>query len=58
MENKVSMRLKDRPEFYNKPKPITFLKTDKVHKAISVMAEKNYGSVENLHYFENNFRSE
>ncbi len=45
MENKVSMRLKDRPEFYNKPQPITFLKTDKVHKAISVMAEKNYGSV-------------
>ena len=45
MENKVGTRLKDRPEFYNKPQPITFLKTEKVYKAISIMSEKNYGSV-------------
>ena len=45
MEQRKGTRLKDRPEFYNKPKPITFLKTDKVHTAISIMAENNYGSV-------------
>ena len=45
MEQRKGTRLKDRPEFYNKPKPITFLKTDKVHKAVSIMAENNYGSV-------------
>ena len=45
MEQRKGTRLKDRPEFYNKPKPITFLKTDKVHKAVSIMAENDYGSV-------------
>ena len=45
MEQRKGTRLKDRPEFYNKPKPITFLKTDKVHTAVSIMAENNYGSV-------------
>ena len=28
-----------------KPKPITFLKEDKVSQAIEIMSEKNYGSV-------------
>ena len=45
MEQRKGTRLKDRPEFYNKPKPITFLKTDKVFTAVSIMAENNYGSV-------------
>ena len=45
MENRKGTRLIDRPEFNNKPKPITFLKTDKVYKAICIMSEKNYGSV-------------
>ena len=45
MEQRKGTRLKDRPEFYNKPKPITFLKTDKVYKAVTIMAENNYGSV-------------
>ena len=30
MEQRIGTRLKDRPEFYNKPKPVTFLKNDKV----------------------------
>ena len=38
-------KLKDRPEYYTKPKPITFEKTQKVSEAVSVMTEKNYGSV-------------
>ena len=45
MEQRKGTRLKDRPEFYNKPKPITVLKTDKVFTAVSIMAENNYGSV-------------
>ena len=45
MEKRKGTRLIDRPEFNNKPKPVTFLKTDKVYKAIDVMSEKNYGSV-------------
>jgi len=45
MDQRKGTRLKDRPEFYNKPKPITFLKTDKVYTAVSIMAENNYGSV-------------
>ena len=38
-------RLKDRPEFHSKPKPITFEKHQKVSEAVRVMADKNYGSV-------------
>ena len=45
MENRKGGRLIDRPEFKTKPQPITFLGKDKVSDAISVMAEKNYGSV-------------
>ena len=37
MEQRQGTRLKDRPEFYNKPKPITFLKTDKVFEAVKVI---------------------
>ena len=29
MEQRIGTRLKDRPEFYNKTKPVTFLKNDK-----------------------------
>jgi CBS domain-containing protein len=45
MEQRQGTRLKDRPEFYNKPKPITFLKTDTVFEAVKVMTENNFGSV-------------
>ena len=45
MEQRIGTRLKDRPEFYNKPKPVTFLKNDKVIDAISIMAKNNFGSV-------------
>ena len=38
-------KLKDRPEFISKPKPITFEKHQKVSEAVRVMANKNYGSV-------------
>ena len=38
-------KLKDRPEFNSKPKPITFEKHQKVSEAVRVMADKNYGSV-------------
>ena len=37
-------KLKDRPEYNTKPKPITFEKTQKVSEAVSVMTEKNYVS--------------
>ena len=45
MEQRNGTRLKDRPEFYNKPKPVTFLENDKVINAITVMSENNFGSV-------------
>ena len=45
LENRKGGRLIDRPEFKTKPQPVTFLGKDKVSDAISVMAEKNYGSV-------------
>ena len=38
-------RLKDRPEFTSKPKPVTFEKHQKVSEAVKEMSEKNYGSV-------------
>ena len=38
-------KLKDRPEYRSKPRPITFKKTDTVAKAVKIMSEKNYGSV-------------
>ena len=45
MEQRNGTRLKDRPEFYNKPKPVTFLENDKVINAIIMMSENNFGSV-------------
>ena len=45
METRKGGRLVDRPEFKTKPKPVTFLGKDKVSQAITVMADKNYGSV-------------
>ena len=45
METRKGGRLIDRPEFKTKPQPVTFLGKDKVSDAITVMADKNYGSV-------------
>ena len=45
METRKGGRLIDRPEYKSKPKPVTFLGKDKVVQAITVMADKNYGSV-------------
>ncbi|MDC3063213.1 CBS domain-containing protein [Alphaproteobacteria bacterium] len=42
---RAGTRLIDRPEFKTKPKPVTFFADDKVSEAISIMSEKNYGSV-------------
>lgn len=38
-------KLKDRPEYLNKPRPVTFEKHQKVSEAVRVMTDKNYGSV-------------
>jgi len=38
-------KLKDRPEYSNKPRPVTFEKHQKVSEAVRVMTDKNYGSV-------------
>ena len=38
-------KLKDRPEYLTKPRPVTFEKHQKVSEAVRVMSEKNYGSV-------------
>ena len=40
-----SYKLKDRPEFKSKSRPITCKRTDFVSKAVSIMSEKNYGSI-------------
>ena len=45
METRKGGRLIDRPEFKTKPQPITFLGKDRVSDAVTVMADKNYGSV-------------
>ena len=42
---RTGTRLIDRPEFKTKPKPITFLANNKVSDAVTIMSEKNYGSV-------------
>ena len=42
---RTGTRLIDRPEFKTKPKPVTFLADDKVSEAVTVMSDKNYGSV-------------
>lgn len=38
------MRIKDRPEYATKAKPMTFSPGTKVSTAVSAMTEKNYGS--------------
>ncbi len=43
------MRIKDKPNFTTKPKPITFGPKDKVQDALDVMCEKNIGSVVIVH---------
>ncbi len=39
------MKIKDRPEFKNKPNPFTLKASDMVYTAVQTMAEKNIGSV-------------
>ena len=39
------MKIKDRPEFLNKPKPLSFPPDETVMNAVTAMAEKNVGSV-------------
>ena len=39
------MRIKDRPEFGNKPRPLSFPPTATVAEAVAAMSQKNYGSV-------------
>ncbi len=40
-----SYKLKDRPEYKTKPKPVICKKTDLVASAVAKMSEKNYGSI-------------
>ena len=40
-----SYKLKDRPEYKTKPRPVVCKKTDTVSKAVAQMSEKNYGSI-------------
>lgn len=39
------MKIKDRPEYGNKPKPLTCGPSTSVINAVKLMAEKNYGSI-------------
>lgn len=39
------MKINERPEYKNKPKPVTMSKETLVREAISVMSENNFGSV-------------
>lgn len=39
------MRIKDRPEYQSKPKPVCMKASDSTREAINVMSEKNFGSV-------------
>ncbi|MEM6341444.1 MAG: CBS domain-containing protein [Pseudomonadota bacterium] len=43
--NYVGMQLRDRPEFTNKPKPLTFPPDATVSEAVDAMCAKNFGSV-------------
>ena len=45
MANRAGNRIKDRPEFQSKPKPLTFPPDASVAEAVKAMSEKNYGSV-------------
>lgn len=44
-ESRAGMRIKDRPEFRSKPKPLTFPPDASVMEAVEAMASKGYGSV-------------
>lgn len=39
------MKIKDRPEYASKPKPLTAAATDTIRDAVARMSEKNYGAV-------------
>lgn len=39
------MRIKDRPEYGSKPKPLTFGPDTSVQEAVAAMSERNFGSV-------------
>ncbi|MEO0542845.1 MAG: CBS domain-containing protein [Pseudomonadota bacterium] len=39
------MRIMDRPEYANKPKPLTFPQDSTVADAVAAMSERNFGSV-------------
>ncbi|MEN0079343.1 MAG: CBS domain-containing protein [Pseudomonadota bacterium] len=39
------MKIKDRPEYASKPKPMTAAPSDTVREAVAHMSEKNYGAV-------------
>ena len=43
--NTYGMKLKDRPEFSSKPKPLCFPPTATVTEAVTEMSAKNFGSV-------------
>ncbi len=43
------MKIKDKPDFKTKPKPVTFLPDDSVRSALDVMCEKNIGSIIVVH---------
>lgn len=44
-KNHTGMQLKDRPEFGNKPKPLTFTTDVSVKDAVAAMCDKNFGSI-------------
>ena len=44
-EDRHGMRIRDRPEFRSKPKPLTMTPERSVRAAVAAMCEKNYGSV-------------
>lgn len=43
------MKIKDKPDFKNKPKPITFLSDETVREALKVMCDKDIGSIIVIH---------
>ncbi len=43
------MKIKDKPDFITKPKPVTFAPDDSVRAALDVMCEKNIGSIIVVH---------
>ncbi|QUJ77542.1 CBS domain-containing protein [Sulfitobacter albidus] len=44
-KNHPGMQLKDRPEFANKPKPLSFTADATVQEAVAAMCKKNFGAV-------------